>query len=80
VADTCFFADHHWYSGADLAGVARRVAAAGAWGVLTTDKDAVRLDRSQPLPCRVARVPLTLDVPRWPVVTAAVRQAMDGHA
>ncbi len=80
VADTCLFADHHWYSRADLDGVARRVAAAGAWGVLTTDKDAVRLDRSQPLPCRVARVPLTLEVPRWPVVTGAVRQAMDGHA
>ena len=80
VADTCAFADHHWYSAADLADVARHVASAGAWGVLTTDKDAVRLDRSTPLPCRVARVPLILDVPRWDIVTAAVRTAMAGRA
>lgn len=80
VADTCVFADHHWYSRADLAEVARRVAVAGAWGVLTTDKDAVRLDRSEPLPCRVARVPLTLDVPRWDVVTGALRRALDQRA
>jgi len=80
VADTCLFADHHWYSRADLADVAGRVAAAGAWGVLTTDKDAVRLGRLEPLPCRVARVPLTLDVPQWDVVTGAVRQAMAGRA
>ncbi|HUU34566.1 MAG TPA: tetraacyldisaccharide 4'-kinase, partial [Vicinamibacterales bacterium] len=76
VADTCLHPDHHWYSPADLAAAARAVEAAGAWGVLTTDKDAVRLDLTAPLPCRVARVPLTLDVPRWDVVAAAVRQAL----
>jgi tetraacyldisaccharide 4'-kinase len=80
VADTCVFADHHWFSRADLADVARRVTAAGAWGVLTTDKDAVRLDRQEPLPCRMARVPLTLDVPGWHVVTGAVHRAMEGRA
>jgi tetraacyldisaccharide 4'-kinase len=80
VADTCLFPDHHWYSRDDLAAVARRVQAAGAWGVVTTDKDAVRLDRSAPLACRVARVPLTLDVPRWDVVAAAVRRVLEGRA
>lgn len=78
VVDTCVFADHHWYSAADLASVAQRVQAAGAWGVLTTDKDAVRLDLSSPLPCRMARVPLTLDMPRWDVVTGAVRAVLGG--
>ncbi|MEP7116664.1 MAG: tetraacyldisaccharide 4'-kinase [Acidobacteriota bacterium] len=80
VADACLFGDHHWYSRADLAQVARRVATAGAWGVLTTDKDAVRLDLTGVLAFRVARVPLTLDLPRWDVVTGVVRQAMRGRA
>ncbi len=80
VADMCVFGDHHWYSDHDLAEVARRVRAAQAWGVLTTDKDAVRLDRAQLLSCPLARVPLTLDVPQWHVVTDAVRQALGGRA
>ncbi len=80
VADACLYPDHHWYSRDDLASVARAVAAAGAWGVLTTDKDAVRLDPAWPLPCRMARVPLTLDLPRWDVVTAAVAGVLGGRA
>ncbi len=80
VADACVYPDHHWYSDADLADVARRVQVAQAWGVLTTDKDAVRLDRSRPLSCRMARVPLTLDIQRWQIVTDAVRQVIGGRA
>ena len=79
VADVCVFGDHHWYSDQDLVDVARRVRAAQAWGVLTTDKDAVRLDRARPQPCRMARVPLTLDIPQWQIVTDAVRQVMGGR-
>lgn len=70
------FADHHWYSAADLAGVARLVDAHAAWGVLTTDKDAVRLEPLGPLPCAVARVPMTLEVPRWTALTGQVRAAL----
>lgn len=80
VLDTCLFRDHHGYTPADLAAVARRVAAAGAWGVATTDKDAVRLEPLGPLPVPVARWPLALDVPRWDVVTAAIRQVLGGRA
>ena len=80
VADTCVHPDHHWYSAADLAAVARTVETTGAWGVLTTDKDAVRLDATAPLPCRVARVPLTLDIPRWDIVATAVRRVLGGRA
>jgi len=80
VRDTCVYPDHHWYTPADLAAVARRVAAVDAWGVATTDKDAVRLEPLGPLPVAVARWPLTLDLPRWDVVTAAIRQVLGGRA
>jgi tetraacyldisaccharide 4'-kinase len=76
VAETLRFADHHWYTAGDLAGIAAAVARHGAWGVLTTDKDAVRLEPLGPMPCPVARVPLTLEVPRWSAITAAVTDAL----
>jgi tetraacyldisaccharide 4'-kinase len=37
------FGDHHWYGEADLAEVTRRAGLAGAEGLITTEKDAVRL-------------------------------------
>lgn len=37
------FPDHHWYGAEDLAAVARRAESAGAEGLLTTEKDYVRL-------------------------------------
>jgi tetraacyldisaccharide 4'-kinase len=80
IADVCAFPDHHWYSARELATVADRVAATGAWGVATTDKDAVRLETLGPLPVAVARWPLSLDVPRWDVVAEAVTAAMAGRA
>lgn len=80
VVDRCAYPDHHWYSAADLQEVARRVAASGAWGVATTDKDAVRLEALAPLPVAVARWPLTLDLARWDVVTAAIQGVLGGRA
>ncbi len=80
VLDTCAYPDHHWYTPADLSAVARLVASAGAWGVATTDKDAVRLEPLGPLPVPVARWPLTLELPRWDVVTTAIRQVLGGRA
>lgn len=38
------FRDHHWYSGGDLASVARAAAEAGVDAVVTTEKDAVKID------------------------------------
>ena len=37
------FPDHHWYEPEDLAGLARQVGSAGAEGLVTTEKDYVRL-------------------------------------
>lgn len=42
-ADLVPFADHHWYQAADLEDLADRARAAGAEGLITTEKDAVRL-------------------------------------
>ena len=43
VADFATFADHHWYTAGDLAALDARAAALGAEGLVTTEKDWVRL-------------------------------------
>ncbi len=45
------FADHHWYSRADLATLGDRAGALGVEGLVTTEKDWIRL-RALPLPAR----------------------------
>jgi tetraacyldisaccharide 4'-kinase len=65
VADTVLFRDHHRFTAADLARIAERVKATGAGGVLTTEKDMVRLLRWRPLPFALA----------WRGVTASVEPA-----
>jgi tetraacyldisaccharide 4'-kinase len=64
------FPDHHWFALDDLATLARQSIAVGADGLITTEKDAVRL-RELPLP----------DVPLWVLsvglrLTAGVDQWM----
>lgn len=44
VAQTLSFRDHHWFTAADLERVAAAAHAAGAATVVTTEKDAVRLE------------------------------------
>jgi tetraacyldisaccharide 4'-kinase len=51
VAELVPFPDHHWYSPADLDRLDERAAALGAAGLVTTEKDWVRL-RRLPLPRR----------------------------
>ncbi len=57
------FPDHHWFTAEDLRDLARQAAAAGAEGLITTEKDWVRL-RTQPAPpfaLWVLPVKLTID-------------------
>ena len=54
--------DHHRYTRADLARLARDVRAGGAAGVLTTSKDAVRLRALRPLPVPVYEWPLRVTI------------------
>jgi tetraacyldisaccharide 4'-kinase len=79
VADACFYRDHYWYTDDDLAAVAVRVRASRAWGIATTDKDAVRIERLGPPPVPVARWPLVLELPRWDVLAASIGRLL-GHA
>lgn len=65
------FADHHAYTGADIAPIARAAAEAGAV-LATTEKDAVRWPADAPRPF-VVRVDLAFDDP------AAVRDFVAAH-
>jgi tetraacyldisaccharide 4'-kinase len=58
VAREIAFRDHHPYVAGDLARLADEVKAAGATGVVTTEKDAERLLPWRPFPVPIAAVPL----------------------
>ena len=62
LAEMRVFVDHHWYSQADLVDLGGRAAALGAQGMITTEKDWVRLRRLPPssLPLYVLSVRLAL--------------------
>jgi tetraacyldisaccharide 4'-kinase len=59
VAGAMAFRDHHWFTTGDVAKVDEAARAAGAGAIVTTDKDAVRLD-GLALGLPLARVPLTV--------------------
>lgn len=52
------YRDHHDFDAADIAAIAARVEATGARAVVTTAKDAVKLERWLPMPVPVAVIPL----------------------
>jgi tetraacyldisaccharide 4'-kinase len=62
VRDVLPFRDHHPYEARDLRRIAKCVAAAGAEGALTTEKDAVRLLAMRPLDLPIAWIPLSTTV------------------
>ena len=81
IAGTRSFRDHHRYSRRDVADVLAAARAAGAAGVVTTEKDYVRLLRFRPFPLPVGFVPLTItpeplaDFRDW--LAAGLRAARD---
>jgi tetraacyldisaccharide 4'-kinase len=62
VASLLAFRDHHRYSQADVRRIEQAVQDEGAVGVLTTEKDAMRLRLWRPFAVPVAAVPLTVRV------------------
>ena len=56
------FPDHHAYRRRDLDRMATAVREAGAIGIVTTEKDAIRLRWMRPLPVPVASVPLDVSI------------------
>jgi tetraacyldisaccharide 4'-kinase len=61
VAEHHWFADHHRFTPADVAALAARAVAGGGRAVVTTDKDAVRLEHLWPHDVPLYRVPVTLE-------------------
>ncbi len=60
VVGSMSFGDHHWFTDADLARAMAAAQAAGAGVVLTTAKDAVRLEGRVPSGVPVAVLPMTV--------------------
>jgi tetraacyldisaccharide 4'-kinase len=79
VAGTIAFNDHHRYTAADVAAIDARRAAANADVVLTTDKDAVRLE-SLSLPFAAYRVPLQVAFDPPDVLMSSVLAAASAKA
>lgn len=72
------FPDHHRYSRADVEHMASRFRESGATSVLTTDKDAVRLEAVGPFPFPLFRVPLRLQFEPANVLFDSIRIAIAG--
>lgn len=76
VAQTLPFADHYIYTPRDLQAMTAALKASTAVAVLTTEKDAVKLDALAPSTFPLAAVPLELDFDRWADVTALIDAAL----
>lgn len=69
-------ADHHVYTVRDLQAIADLLTNAGARAVLTTEKDAVKLEALAPLPFPLAAIPLEVSFDASADVHAAVTAAL----
>jgi tetraacyldisaccharide 4'-kinase len=79
IAGEMTFPDHHRYTAADLTAIDAKMRAAGADAIVTTDKDAVRLE-TLALPMPAYRVPLTVTFDPPDVLFASVRAAAFAEA
>jgi tetraacyldisaccharide 4'-kinase len=71
------FRDHYPYSRRDLKEICRLATAAGASGIVTTEKDVVRLLPFRPFPVPVYSVPLTMEPDPLPEFQGWLRGALD---
>ena len=62
IAATMEFPDHHWYTAADLDELAKQAKGIGAEGLVTTEKDWVRLRGLEPPPAPLWVLPVRLAV------------------
>ena len=74
--DTVAFADHHHYDASDVARIEAAAKAAQVQTVVTTEKDAVRLEAFAPLPFELVPVPMQLVLDDWAGLTASVSAAL----
>ena len=76
IRDTVAFADHHQYAPSDVSRIDVVAKAAQVRVVMTTEKDAVRLETLAPLPFELVAVPMHLAIEDWTALTAAVSAAV----
>lgn len=76
LAQTIVFADHHRYDARDVARLADAVRSAGAEGVVTTEKDAVRFEAIGTLPFPLWVAPMELACEGWDTLAACLEAAM----
>jgi tetraacyldisaccharide 4'-kinase len=76
VAATLRFADHHRYTASDIERIASALRSSGAEGVVTTEKDAVRLAHVAELPFRCLAVPMRLTFEGWDDFAALVGETL----
>jgi tetraacyldisaccharide 4'-kinase len=67
IARSLAFRDHHWFTDADIGRLASALKATGAAAIVTTAKDAVRLEGRTPpdLPLAVAPLTVTIEPPTF---------------
>jgi tetraacyldisaccharide 4'-kinase len=75
VAGEMTFPDHHRYTASDVAAIDAKMKASGADAIVTTDKDAVRLE-TLALPMPAYRVPLTVTFDPPDVLLASIRAVL----
>jgi tetraacyldisaccharide 4'-kinase len=80
VADVLAFADHHRFGPADLARIRSRCAATGAAGVVTTEKDWMRLLPLRPLGVPVAWRGLSVSIEPFDAFAAWLRPKLRQRA
>ncbi len=77
VCGTRAFADHHHYSDGELRAVADAARAASAETIVTTEKDAVRLDARGHTPFAWTAVPMTLGLDSWDTLAACLETTLE---
>lgn len=70
------FPDHHRYTASDLRSISEAAQAAGADTVVTTEKDAVRLEPLGELPFKWTSVPLSLEIDSADTLFASIDAAL----
>jgi tetraacyldisaccharide 4'-kinase len=76
VRGTRAFPDHHHYGGADVEEISRLAQASGAAAVVTTEKDAVRLEGAGRAPFPIIAVPMSLEFAAPETLAASIDAAL----
>ena len=83
IADVMAFADHHAYGTRDVREIVARASRVAAGGIVTTEKDLVRLLRFRPFPLPIVAIPLRVEVQPFDEfrdwLSGSIRAARDEH-